>query len=838
MGNHSCKQGGFGSSHPLLATSRVSHDDPPAMTEQRRKANSPSQQRVVILLLLFPIIASVLLTWRARPDTSDDYEYRFATTKLRGSDQGGSLQGTVTDAKSEKPIPGIEVWLFSPSGHIIHELVAHTDEQGQYSVPHINTDDYSIGFRQPGHLLQDGVPFSIAAGQQQRSDMALVPSIPTIVTVQDATNQSVIAGASLLITASIRRVPPSMFDWTPRNHRIPLSEFNVDYLAVENETDTDGQASLFVPPGQYDIIASAPGYATQTWTQVVGNTAKPVEVSLSRGGKIRGRVLDPSGHPLAAHVVIARKDRSMVTRYREATRNRVETSADGRFELTAVPNAEFHIFAITAQGATGFHHERGRLIPVTVKGPEAIHVDLTVPPLTVVQGQLKTETGDPIAGATLEIQCLDFLPSGADSLNDSLTSDEWKLLCASTRSDDEGRFHFAGLRVSWQALSLEISGEGIPMRKEWVPTEDGSPIELDIELPSLSAKITGLVSHEDGRPVRQARVWTAHGPQWGQSILSAETDASGRYTLEVPKGAQYDVSISASKDASWIAKRHERKGVRPGGTADFVVESARVLQGTVVTEAGEPIPEFTVIILGGSYPRLHTLHANKGQGRFTVRLRDRAGIRLQIVSPRFRSRTLNCGDLDDDTRITLKPTPSLRGRLLTVSGEPVAAADLFAATRGILLTLSQTSLRSGQTMADGSFEILNAPEKANHVIVSFEQDGALSLARVDLPRGRNEGIKLHLPALHDVEVSVKDKQGNFATGHVGLDDNSGPLLYRALPEGVCRNFRLDLTGAPLRLRLERGSYRLYHAASRGAQELEEFTFRVDASGVKPSFTVR
>jgi hypothetical protein len=62
-------------------------------------------------------------------------------------------------------------------------------------------------------------------------------------------------------------------------------------------TGLDGRFQVDISPGDYTMDAGADGYARTRQPVTVGEAGGDLRVALSRGLTIRGRVLDPGGHP-------------------------------------------------------------------------------------------------------------------------------------------------------------------------------------------------------------------------------------------------------------------------------------------------------------------------------------------------------------------------------------------------------------------------------------------------------------------------------------------------------------------------------------------------------------
>jgi hypothetical protein len=94
------------------------------------------------------------------------------------------------------------------------------------------------------------------------------------------------------------------------NAIVSLSRRGDGSAGIESKADTAGNYRLTgVPPGRYVILAFLPGYLNQkdAWSKeftiASGETRNGVDIELTRGGVITGRVTDAEGEPVAEEPV-------------------------------------------------------------------------------------------------------------------------------------------------------------------------------------------------------------------------------------------------------------------------------------------------------------------------------------------------------------------------------------------------------------------------------------------------------------------------------------------------------------------------------------------------------
>ena len=289
-------------------------------------------------------------------------------------------------------------------------------------------------------------------------------------------------------------------------------------------------------------------------------TPSPASAPVVDGSIIRGRVLDPSGRPVAGARVTLNFGSLLYNQPRPTT----DSKADGRFEF-ALPEKlreailKFKDATLTA-AAPGFG------VGGTSGGDGATEVEIHLiaagPPL---QGRILDERGKPVAGAKVATEGI-FVPrSGSDGLDRILRERSnkvleaeaaylWANLAATTGPD--GWFSLAGVGTD-RIASLIITGPTIAQTKARAMTRVGPSVTFAGEdtqevgslltiLPDrfdLTLKPTRIVEgvvrdSESGQPLAGWRVEGSAvegNPGRGDRIqfagAEARTDAQGRYRL-------------------------------------------------------------------------------------------------------------------------------------------------------------------------------------------------------------------------------------------------------------------------------------------------------------------
>ncbi|MFZ0032681.1 MAG: carboxypeptidase-like regulatory domain-containing protein [Candidatus Cybelea sp.] len=84
----------------------------------------------------------------------------------------GGISGTITDAATGLPIPGVQLRISSPS----ETVTATTDARGHFIVFSLAPDDYTVTAVKDGYDARSVSGETVSADQTQHYDMQLKPS--------------------------------------------------------------------------------------------------------------------------------------------------------------------------------------------------------------------------------------------------------------------------------------------------------------------------------------------------------------------------------------------------------------------------------------------------------------------------------------------------------------------------------------------------------------------------------------------------------------------------------------------------------------------------------------
>jgi Tol biopolymer transport system component/protocatechuate 3,4-dioxygenase beta subunit len=257
---------------------------------------------------------------------------------------------------------------------------------------------------------------------------------------------------------------------------------------------------------------------------------------------ITGVVRDGNGQPLAG-VAIATGDGRMT-----------QTGDDGRYTLEALPAGTY---TVSAEKLGYTFAPESRTITVW---PDATGQDFTATALTyLVSGTVLDDTGSPLVGVTI---------SGGD---------------VSTQTDAEGRYALE-LPTGVYTLTAEKGGYWFdPATREVTVPPDAADVDFTGTL--LVYSVSGTVLDGTGSPLVGVTISSGDG--------TTQTDAEGRYGLELPTGVHM---LTAEKEGYSFDPATREVAVPPDAAdVDFTgTLLVYAVSGTVRDDTGSPLAAATV----------------------------------------------------------------------------------------------------------------------------------------------------------------------------------------------------------------------------------------------------
>lgn len=532
------------------------------------------------------------------------------------------------------------------------------------------------------------------------------------------------------------------------------------------KTGPDGKAVLRGLANDWvRITASAPGYGPKTESKGIGGSDKAtsLEIALSKGAAVSGRVIDEAGQPIAGARVWA-MDAANAWEGGAGERTAETTAKDGTFTIAALAQGSYLFFAKDEA------HAPAATTPVAVAGESpTTGVEIVMKAAASLAGVVVDQEGEPVAYATVRLSSKTY---SAD------------MVYRQAAADDKGTFLIKGL----PRTALRVRAEG----------EEASSAAVDIDLATTpnktdlrlvldrTATIAGVVVDDVDEPVPEATVtaypdFMAGEVDWVMaSNATATTDGDGRFVLKGLDEGKF--RVWASRDSGGSKRSSGREGVaaHTGDTSvRLVLPAPGGIEGTIVMENGTK-PELAIISAGWE-DRVTA----KG-GAFTMRELQPGKYDLRIVGPEFAQKTVGdvevkAGKTTDVGEVVVRRGRKLSGKVVDAKGAPVPGARVLF---GKMLfgdgkqtgsedeeTSAQMGMRTTTTDADGAFAVSGVPRTSGSIVAEHATLGrSLSMK---IPAGSEDiaGLKVALKGYGSVAGKVMSKGEPVA----GAQVNAAPV---------------------------------------------------------------
>ncbi len=330
-----------------------------------------------------------------------------------------------------------------------------------------------------------------------------------------------------------------------------------------------------LPPGQYVLRVSAPGFATTFRAGVyvsADENSTRVRIVLDEGAGYKGYVRDEKGQAVAGARIIA-----VIAQSQKMTRlDRMDAQSDahGYYELNSlVPGVRYFISA----AADGYASSAMVLTP----SAKVQQRNITLKPSGRIVGRITDkETGQPIAAAHVGL----------------LAGQMMSMSPVATTTNEHGEYEFPHVSPG-PILGLTVSAEGYQQSDVLDALAVGAKTVLAGQETRLDwtlvagGSIEGHVRARDGRPVPYATVAFYDRRRAYHGERTSVTGVDGSYRIVGLRAAKYEVRITAPGYAPPHDKR-VAEFVMPKALGEhehpIVIDRGAVIHGVVKNPQGEP----------------------------------------------------------------------------------------------------------------------------------------------------------------------------------------------------------------------------------------------------------
>ncbi|MBI4601044.1 MAG: carboxypeptidase regulatory-like domain-containing protein [Planctomycetes bacterium] len=518
--------------------------------------------------------------------TADHDEYGSAAEDPRELQEGQTVEGVVirlpagtaasgrvADLDTREPVADAQVDFVlvppkdGPAGGRALQRRAKTASDGVFEVRGLVPGSWQVSARAKGYLPSKAQTAAIEGEGHEPVEILLEPGASISGRVLDGRGKPI-------AEATVR---PSVSFTSPSEWNVNLGNL----FSVSSQTDPEGRYRLegLSAHGAYTVTAS---HGEHTTGSVKGLKLGPrealegVDLTLRRGGTIRGRVTDSRG----SLVIGARVQASLEKEGPEAGETPAPsfgagggpgasspaTDAEGRYEISRLDPGKY---GVKAEAKDRLGASRGGIEVLDERAVEG--VDLVLGDGEALAGRVVDAEGSPIAGARVVV-------SGSSSTQ--------------ARTDGDGRFRLGGLTAGTHQVNAWQQGfQGASIQA----VAPGPEVTLRL---TRSAAIAGELRSRrpasfDGSQVMAVAQGTGggQGTFWGSGA-----GRDGKFEVEVREGTYVVKAIVRGFAPSSSAPVTVKAGERVEGVVVDLLEGARI-EGVVVSAAsGEPIEGATVAV--------------------------------------------------------------------------------------------------------------------------------------------------------------------------------------------------------------------------------------------------
>lgn len=583
-------------------------------------------------------------------------------------------------------------------------------------------------------------------------------------------------------------------------------------------TDEDGNFALWVPPGEVNARATAPGYSGTKRQGLAPGTH--FDLYLSPESVLLGRVIDAqTGDPVPEARVQVRGHSTL-------------SDADGAFRLDGLGPGRYKPVAAAPQ----LYGESASSIPLGL-GETSERVILSMHPAAQLVGRLVIQDGN------TQRPC----PDGSATLRRVETRYDDVF---SASADLEGIAEFPGLLPGTYVVYPRCDGFVAPPNPASVTVADLAEAvdpQTWVFTPgaSLRGRVVGAPSEETFHNMFVVAS-TASSEPFHLEAADHSIAQDGTFEIDGLPGGTYELTLHGPG----IVRPEHPASVRadpdePTSTAEVEYLTGATISGRIEDTQGDPVPSVEVWAEataggGGIAQATDDGHfAVEGLRPGTYRLSPRRYGAEPLVP------TVDPGDIElehqatVEVRLVVEPrTARLEGRVLDETGAPVS--DAYVRARPIpddtQADASRQDLRWGGwneppnlTEVDGTFRIENLTE-GPHALRAWRSGGGETAATGVRP---GEAVEVRLLATHDIEGTLDGDGEAPRRFSVGLRDAASG--FRREETFFATHGRFVFSGVPP------GSYDVSVTSSEGQGDGEVVVAGKDASvrvHLQPLVTVR
>lgn len=669
-------------------------------------------------------------------------------------DAAFQLKGRVRRGK--QPVPGVHVTLRggnAPRG----ERAVTTDAKGEFVFDALPRDTFTVGFFKGEEMIDKMLTVETPAD--------LDVELPAVALLRGR----VIDGQT--------GKPVAQFLYSLEPVDQERDERRMRGGQQRGESRDDGTFETTVPVGAYRIVAAATGFIASEPRDVRVVEGEPafVEIALSRGATVSGRITDEQGKPLLeAQVMVMREIGEISRSSRSVTRMgpaAATTGDDGTFNITGVETGPAQLIVRRA----GYVMDR-RTIEVE---PET-RVDVRLARGLSISG-IVTLHGKPIAGVSV------------DAVTSAMGADH-----QTAATDARGRFTLEGLLPARYAINANFEMHHAQLKDFDVTRQRDVVIEL--EGPGkgvIFGTVSGLPS---GGKTTRGTVFAQATERGAEGTL----DASGNYRIENAPAGALDIVAHVETQSGSRSTTRKRVELTAGEAlrVDLDLTPALIVSGRVTHGASKPIGRAQIVFSSEKAGMVSAM--TRDDGTYEVGLPAPGRYQIfanaeEVMSRHYQTVRDIRGSETFDIHIAEQ---SIEGIVLDAgSGQPIRGAMVTLVPREAMQ--SEIPAVSAETMTDagGRFTMI-AGASGPHLLIASANGYAQRSQELTAGGGTPVRAQFELAPAGELRVRVIDaRNATPLEAHLVLADEKGlflPMRPRRTPDGTETIFSL----APGRYRVK------------------------------------
>ncbi|TMU87402.1 hypothetical protein FGG79_04555 [Bacillus sp. BHET2] len=660
----------------------------------------------------------------------------------------GSIQGTIYDLMNSNPISNALVEVLTNQGVFVASTTS--DPLGYYLVEDLAEGMYIVRASAANYGF-NSVSTSVVSGATTTSDVPLQPIPGTISgnVTDDVSSQPIPDAIVQVVNSSGQVVTSGMTD--------SLGNYTIENLV----------------PGSYSIVFSANGYSNSVIGAVVTqNQTTTLNASLSPiAGLVMGTVTDNAMNPIeGALVTIIQNNIPIATDI---------TDQNGNYEI---PNLAPGSYTVVVSAENFTTETVGVII---ISGESTVADAVLVPDPGTLTGNVTNDSGDPIAGATVNVQ----------------TSSS---IILTTVTDSNGSYTVEGLAPGNYTISA--SSPNYQTQLTGAVIESNTITTTNFVLPPNPGTIIGqITSAQTGDPILGANIEVRFIDSTGAVVSTVFSDNNGNFSSDQLAPGVYTLVFSADNFQTTAISALVEAGETTMANVALEPDPGSI-QGTIIDAITQnPIASAEVTVVDGQ-GFVVTTAITDASGGFTVNGLTPNSYNVTAMANGYQSNTIGAVVLSGNTTpiiIELEQNPGQITGIVT----PVVPGTLVR-----LYNANGVFNSSVIADANGAFTFDNlAP--GNYSVTASANDYITATTGVQVVANQSSPVSLSMqPLPSSVSGVIVDASNNpIQSALVEIRDAVGTLIAETYTNA---NGEYIITG------LGSGSY----------------TIGVFADGYAPSFT--